>query len=551
MDYSLAYQKAIEDPSSYWDYFANKLKWREKWSNTLLGRKWFVNGRANIAENSLSHEGKALIWFGEGGAKREITYAELRGIVDSIASTLKSKGVKEGDRVAIYMPNIPEAIASILACAKIGSVYTLLFAGLGEEAISSRLADLNPKIIISTEKSSMRGKEIKLFDLGGINLPRGLEPSDLNLPYYYPESNEPLKIMYTSGTTGRPKGIVLPHGSWMVGDYNVFDIMFSLREGDVVFTTADVGWITFSRIMYGTLIHGGTLAFMEGAPDFPRDRIPRIVDDVNPKVFFTSPTLIRLLAKLDVKPRRIEYVATAGEIMNEEAWKFAESFADNVTDVYGQTEAGYIVGTPFALGVEPKKGFAGVPFPGVVLETVDEQGKPSSPGILLVKTPFPTQFLGVNNNPRKYEEYFSLGGHNTGDIAIIEHNYVKIVGRSDDMIKVAGHRLTSGEIEALISSIPGVVEVAAIGIPDEVKGEKIVIFYVGDPAVDIKGEVRKKLGQIYVIDKVYNVERLPKSRSGKIVRRALKDLMSGREIDKTILEDPEVLSEIKAKITSS
>ncbi|AWR97912.2 AMP-binding protein [Acidianus sulfidivorans JP7] len=553
MDYKTAYDLAIENPDKYWSIFSSKLEWFKKWDKAL-DNKWFINGETNIALNSLNHSGKALIWYGEEGKTQELTYSELDNLSSLIAGKLKSLGVNRGDKVAIYMPNSIEAIASVLACAKIGAIYTLIFAGLGEEAIKNRLNDFKPKILIKASYTNRRGKRIPLYFDGDIVFDRestfDFDTKEKN--YERIESNEPLKVMYTSGTTGKPKGIILPHGAWMVGDYTVFDIMFSLKPKDVVFTTADIGWITFSRIMYATLLHGGTLVFMEGAPDYPKDRIPKIIEETKPKLFFTSPTLLRLLRKLEVKIPKVEYSATAGEIMDEETWNYT-NYADKFTDVYGQTELGYVVGVPFALGVEAKKGYAGVPFPGVVLDTLDDEGKHTdNVGYLMVKSKFPTQFIGVLNNEIKYKEYFKFGYHDTGDLAIIRDNYIKIVGRADDMIKIAGHRITSGEVESVISEIPGVIEVAAIGIPDEIKGEKLIIFIVGNANEnEVKERVRKELGSIYVIDKVYNVPRLPKSRSGKIVRRALRDVLLGRSFDSTLLEDPEVLKEIEYIITNN
>ena len=545
MDYKTAYNLALENPEKYWDPFASSLKWFKKWDKTL-DNKWFIGGKTNIAMNSLNHSGKALIWYGEKEV-REISYTDLDKLSRLIAGKLIDLGVKRGDRVAIYMPNMIETIASILACARLGAVYSLIFAGLGYEAVKSRVEDFKPKVIIKANKTYRRGKEIPLYLEGNIVFDRDKEFDYDNeySGYEEIESNEPLKVMYTSGTTGKPKGIILPHGAWMVGDYTVFDIMFSLKGGDVVFTTADVGWITFSRIMYATLLHGGTLVFMEGAPDYPKDRIPKIIDETNPKLFFTSPTLLRLLVKLGVKIPRVEFAATAGEIMDEKSWDYV-SFADKYTDVYGQTELGYVVGIPFSMGVETRKGYAGVPFPGAVLDTVDENGKHvDGVGYLVMKSKFPTQFIGVLNNEEKFKEYFKLGSHFTGDLAIISGDYIKIVGRADDMIKIAGHRITSGEVESVISEIPGVVEVAAVGVPDEIKGEKLDIFVVGDVSEDqVRAKVRESLGPIYVIDKVFKVNRLPRSRSGKIVRRALRDVIVGNKFDETMLEDPEVLKEI-------
>ncbi|AOL16941.1 AMP-dependent synthetase [Sulfolobus sp. A20] len=566
MDYVTLYNYALQKPDKYWESYANRLYFEKKWERAIQRNeklpiaKWFVNGLTNISYNSLSHSGKAIIFYHENGKRRDLTFNELNDLSSRIAGLLLDKGLKKGDRIAIYMPNMIETIATILASARLGVIYSLIFAGLGIQAINNRLNDLKPKLVISTDKTIRRGKEIKLYtELSDIIIKRNDE-FDYDRKYdnfEWIESNEPLKIMYTSGTTGKPKGIILPHGSWMVGDYTVFDLMFSLKPNDIVLTTTDVGWITFSRIMYGTLTHGSTLAFLEGAPDFPDNRLANIIDELQPKVLFTSPTLLRNLQKLNVKLPKVEFVATAGEIMDETAWKYALSFSDKVTDVYGQTELGYVVGYPYSLeGISPKVGYAGLPFPGSVMDTLDEAGKSvrQEVGYLVSKTPFPTQFIGVWNDNEKFLSYFKrFNYHDTGDLAIIDaEGYIKIVGRNDDMIKVAGHRITSGEVESVINSINGVVESAVVGIPDEIKGEKLVVFYVGSAEEkEIISSVKKLLGPIYVIDKVYRVERLPKSRSGKIVRRILRDILLGKEVDETILEDGEVIKEIKNEISRS
>jgi len=566
MDYYTLYQYSLEKPEDYWESYGKKLSWFSTWKEVIKKEKyiakWFVEGKTNISYNVTDiHTGKALIWYGENGKRIEVTFDELKRLSSSISKILLENGVRKGKKVAIYSPNSILTIASILGSARIGAIYTLIFAGLGIEAIKSRLEDFQPDFIITSNKTFRRGKEIPLLLQGNLNFNRDKEEEEINrlldseeVKPVEVESNEPLKVMYTSGTTGRPKGVILSHGAWMVGDYTVFDLLFGLKPGDKVLTTTDVGWITFSRIMYGTLLHGSTFIFMEGAPDYPKNRLIKIIEEEQPKVLFASPTLIRLLMKYDIKLPRVEYIATAGEIFDEKSWQYALKMADKVTDVYGQTELGYVVGIPYALeGVEAKIGYAGVPFPGVILDTVDDEGKSvrGTPGYLIAKSPFPTQFIGILNNEKKFLEYFEkFGYHDTGDVAIIDGMYIKIVGRSDDMIKVAGHRITSGEVESVVSSIEGVKDVAVIGVPDEIKGEKLIIFVVGNVDKDlVKRKVIETLGPIYVVDNVNIVERLPKSRSGKTVRRILRDILLGKEVDATILEDPEVVKEIKNEIS--
>ncbi|AHC50556.1 AMP-dependent synthetase [Sulfolobus acidocaldarius SUSAZ] len=567
MDYFTLYQLALEKPEVYWKRFSDNLTWFRPWEKVLQQKdkyryNWFVNGKTNISYNTVDrHTGTALVFFPEDSKAIYVKFEELKRIVQSISSILLKLGLRKGKRITIYSPNSIQTLSTIFASARIGAIYSLIFAGLGKEAVNSRLQDFSPDIIVTSKYTVRRGNKIPLHHKGNIMFRQKDDNEEINdllnmsedVKVEEIESSEPLKVMYTSGTTGKPKGVILPHGSWMVGDYTVFDILFGLKPTDTVFTTADVGWITFSRVMYGTLLHGSTFGFMEGAPDNPIDRLVKIIDEIRPKVFFTSPTLLRMLRRYEIRIPRVEYIATAGEIFDEQTWEYAKRFADRVTDVYGQTELGYIIGTPYTLdGVETKPGYAGVPFPGAVVDTLDEDGRSvkGNPGYLVCKTPFPTQFTGILNDEERFLSYFKkFGYHDTGDVAILEGNYVKIVGRADDMIKVAGHRITSGEVENVIMEIDGVKDVAVVGIPDEVKGEKLIVFVVGNVNQDeITLKVRDSLGPIYIIDKIYYVKRLPKSRSGKVVRRALRDLLIGKQIDSSMLEDPEVIEEIKNDI---
>jgi len=565
LDYYTLYKFSIDRKEEYWSQVAEKLYWFKRWKVAYRKEQfrgiWFEGGLTNISYNSIDRNtGTAIIWQSEDGKLEEFSYQEVKRLVESSANLLKSKGLEKGKKVSLYMPNIPETLFLMLGAARIGVIYSLIFAGLGRDAIMYRIKDFSPDLVITVDYTIRRGVKIPLHtDLGNMILKRDNIRDEIikyeervnAIPI---EANEPLKVMYTSGTTGKPKGAILPHGAWMVGDYSVFNVIFNLKPNDIVLTTADVGWITFSRIFYGTLLHGSTFAFLEGAPDYPRERIAKLIDTLQPKVFFTSPTFLRLLLKYDIKIPKVEFIAVAGEIFDEKSWEYAERFADKVTDIYGQTELGYVIGIPYSLdGVRARKGFAGVPLPGAVIEIVDDKGnkvREGEVGYLVAREPFPTQFIGIYNNQAKYLEYFEkFGCHNTGDLALMQEEYIKIVGRDDDMIKIAGHRITSGEVEDIVTKIPGVIEAAAVGIPEEIKGEKLVIFVVGNVKEDeVKRRVRESLGSIYIVDKVYNVERLPRSRSGKILRKILKDLIMNKPIDRSILEDPETVKEIEEKI---
>ncbi len=601
-DYESVYAYSIRDPEGFWGQIANELIWFEPWERVreinLPNHKWFVGGKTNITVNALDRHADswrrnkvAIIWLSEDGQEQVATYGQLRDRVNQFANALKSKGIKKGDRVVIYMPLTIEGIIAMLACARIGAIHSVVYAGMGAGALMSRILDSKAKMVICADIGYRRGKVVRLKatvdeavkDLDFVEhiiVLRRQEPKiELNeweedfwellrnhSHHCKPEimdSEDPLFILYTSGTTGKPKGVVHVHGGFMVGTYYLTKAFFDVKDKDVYWSTSDIGWIVgHSYIVYGPLCAGATVLVREGAPDYPHPGVVwEMVQKYGVSVMFTAPTAIRMfmrfgeehIKKYDRSTLRI--LASAGEPLNPEAWSFAQKviLEDNghCIDNFWQTEvASPILGTMPSMPNKP--GRAGKPMPGVVADVVDDKGDPvpaGQGGNLVLRQPLPYMMRTIYGDPERYKEVWNVipNCYFTGDVAVCdEEGYFSVLGRTDDVLNVAGHRIGTADIENALVSHPAIAEAAAIGIPDEVKGEAIKVFVVlradKSPSEGLRKtiiqHVRHELGPIATPKFVEFVDKLPKTRSGKIMRRLLRAQELGLEIgDTSTLED--------------
>ncbi len=602
-DYDSLYQESIRDREAFWARVAEELHWFKKWDKVLEWNypyaKWFVNGKTNITYNCLDRHvqaGKrnkvAYIFVDEDGREKKITYGELLELVNRIANGLKSLGVRKGDRVSIYMPNTIEAIACMLACARIGAIHSVVFAGFSEGALRLRIEDAKAKVVLTASYTKRRGKKIDLFATaqraidglgfvekvvvwdrdgdvlngsGGlfVSFDELIKNSSPNCEPVEMDAEDPLFILYTSGTTGKPKGVLHTTGGYMVGTYFTTKITFDLHEDDIYWCTADIGWITgHSYIVYGPLANGATSVITEGAPDYPDPgRWWSYVEKYRVNVFYTAPTAIRMFmrygeqwpAKYDLSSLRI--LGSVGEPINPEAWHWYYKHIGRencaIVDTWWQTETGmHMITTIPAYPAKPGK--AGKPYFGIEVAVVDSQGKelpPNTVGNLVIKTPWPSMLRTCWGEPERYEKYWNTipGYYLAGDLATYdEEGYIMILGRADDVLNVAGHRIGTMEVESAIVDHPAVAEAAVIGKPHEIKGESIKAFVILKKGVEptdhlkeeIKQHVRQILGAIAVPDEIEFVEKLPKTRSGKIMRRVLKAQELGLPVgDISTLED--------------
>jgi len=609
------YEAAAADPVGFWSAFARELRWNRPWSAALEGEgpgaRWFVGGQINACVNCVDRHAEgpaaarpALIWEGEPGDRRTWTYADLHREVNRLGNALRGLGVRRGDRVAIYMPVVPEAIAAMLACARIGAVHNVVFGGFSAEALRDRINDAGATLLITASGGFRRGNRIPLkrfadealagapsvrqvlvFDRGdgpfemtpgrdhdyatvvsGAGETCAPEPMD---------SNDPLFVLYTSGTTGKPKGIVHGTGGYLTGTYATTRWVFDLREDDVFWCTADIGWITgHSYVVYGPLAAGATQVIYEGAPDWPsRDRFWDLCARHGVTVFYTAPTAIRAFmkwgeawpAKHDLS--RLRLLGTVGEPINPEAWTWYQRTIGGgrcpIVDTWWQTETGQILITPLPGLTTTKPGSATRPFPGVHAEIVDEAGRPVpvGGGYLVLRGAWPAQTLGIWGDEERfiqtYWSRFDRATYFTGDGAKRdEDGYFWIMGRVDDVINVAGHRLGTMEIESALVDHPAVAEAAVIGVPHEIKGTAVVAFVSlrdGRPmtpelAREVQAHVVTKIGALARPEEILFAADLPKTRSGKIMRRLLRDIAEGKALgDTTTLADPAVVRALKAK----
>jgi acetyl-CoA synthetase len=613
-EYERIYRESLEQPEKFWAGIANELHWFKKWDRVLEWdcpwAKWFIGGQINLSYNCLDRhvEGgrknkAAIIWESEPGEIRIFTYQQLHREVQKFANVLKSLGVKKGDRVAIYMGMTPELPIAMLACARIGAPHTVVFGGFSSHALVDRITDSQAVAVITQDGSYRRGAEVKLFPAveealkscpsvksvivyqrtnASINMQSArdhwwhelMAKASDDCPAEPLDAEHPLYILYTSGTTGKPKGVVHTTGGYSVGTYITTKWVFDLKDEDIYWCTADIGWVTgHSYIVYGPLQNGATTVMYEGAPNFPeQDRFWSIIDRHQVSIFYTAPTAIRTFVKWgDEWPKRhkldsLRLLGTVGEPINPEAWMwYREVIGHNrcpITDTWWQTETGHIMIAPIPGAVATKPGSATRPFPGVVAEIVNMQGQPvpdGSGGFLVVKQPWPGMLRTIYGDPDRYvQQYWSQipGMYFTGDGARKDKDgYFWIMGRVDDVINVSGHRLSTMEVESALVAHPDVAEAAVVGRPDELKGHAISAFvsleHGKKPSPELKEELRrwvtKEIGALARPDDIRFTDSLPKTRSGKIMRRLLRELATNGEVkgDVTTLEDLSIIARLK------
>ena len=607
-------KKAESNFVSFWDEQAKNLTWFSPWSKTLDWQppfaKWFVGGTINASYNALDvHQDSkfdkpAIIWEGENGESRIITYRDMLIQVQKFSNVLKSLGVKKGDRVTIYLPMVPELPIAMLACARIGATHTVVFSGFSAISLRDRISDSKSKIVITADGGYRRGKIIKLKEIIDeaikdfdsvehvIVLERAKNKISMSSKDKFwndlmkdasdscdaekLDSNHPLFILYTSGTTGKPKGVLHGTGGYLTHLYSTFKWAFDIKDSDVFFCTADIGWVTgHSYVVYAPLLHGATEIMYEGAPDYPdMSRMWNILQKYKVTIFYTTPTTLRMFMKFgddipnsfDLSSLRL--LGTVGEPINPEVWRWYFKIIGKekcpIIDTWWQTETGGMLISPLP-GLETiplKPGSATLPIPGINIAVVDEDGRdvPSNTkGYLVIKNPWPGMFLTLWGDDEKYTDvYWSKYDdcYYSGDYALKDDDgYFWLLGRADDVLKVAGHRIGTIELESCIVSHNHVAESAVCGIPDEVKGEVIVAFVVLNQGValsfnDLKHElvdkIRQDIGAIATPKQIYFVSKLPKTRSGKIMRRLLKAIANNEKIgDVSTLEDDSVVTEVQ------
>jgi acetyl-CoA synthetase len=617
------YQKAQADRLGFWEEQARALEWLRPWSSvlewTLPHAKWFVGGKLNVSANCLDRHlsgprrnKAALIWEGEPGDRRTLTYWELSREVNRAAGALRKLGVNRGDRVAIYLPMIPEAAIAMLACARIGAVHSVVFGGFSAESLRDRINDAGAVALITADGGYRRGQVLPLKRfadeaLAGCATIRNVlvvrrRPGsegdeswapmqegrdhwwqrmlDDATPVTAPEAMDAedlLFILYTSGTTGKPKGIVHTTGGYLTQVAATTRYVFDLREEDVFWCTADIGWVTgHSYVVYGPLANGATVFMYEGAPDWPeRDRFWSMVERHGVTVFYTAPTAIRAFMKWGTQhPGRhdlstLRLLGSVGEPINPEAWIWYHEQIGKarcpIVDTWWQTETGGIMITPLPGVTTTKPGSATVPFPGISAELVDTEGRPieRGGGFLTLTEPWPGMLRTIYGDDERYRETYWTrfpGRYFAGDGAKLdEDGYWWILGRVDDVLNVAGHRIGTMEVESALVDHPMVAEAAVVGRTHDLKGHALAAFVTlkegNTPSAALKGELKehvtKKIGAIARPDDIFFSADLPKTRSGKIMRRLLKDIAEGRVLgDTTTLADPNVVAKLKDQYES-
>lgn len=600
------YRYSIENMEIFWNFHAEVIPWFKKWDKVLENKhpfyRWFVGGYLNASYVCLdqhietSRKDKvAYYWENELGHKEAVSYYELYIRVNNFANFLKNLGVKKGDVVIIYMPMIIDTIVAMLAVARLGAIHSVVFSGFSKNSIIDRIEDSKAKYIITASCTYRRGKEIDLLStiksIDNQNIRKVIVldrkgdfvesdkfikwPKNSGFTYVSPEiveSNDPLFVLYTSGTTGKPKGIVHSTGGYLVYVTNTLKWTFNVGEDNVWWCTADVGWITgHSYVVYSPLALGITSFIYEGVPDYPDpSKWWELIEKYRITDFYTSPTALRMLMKFGLdylKKHDLSYLrmlGSVGEPINPEVWEW---FYINVggakcpiIDTWWQTETGGFMIAPF-MGILPlRPGFASLPLPGILADVVDDQGNslpPNTKGYLVIRNPWPGMFLTILNDEEKYKEiYWSKfeGMYYPGDYAIRgQDGYFQLLGRADEVIKIAGHRIGTFEIESAILENDFVAEAAAVGVSDPVKGEVVAAFVTLKQGINkddelkqkIISKVRELIGPVVVFSSIFFVDKLPKTRSGKIMRRLLKNVLMGKELgDITTLEEEASIEEI-------
>ncbi|MEW6068639.1 MAG: acetate--CoA ligase [Nitrospirota bacterium] len=609
-------REAISNFEIFWEKEAEKIPWFKRWETVLEWEypfaKWFVGGMLNASYGCIDahlHSWRknkvAIYWEDEQGNTKSYSYAQLHREVNKLSSILKNIGVKKGDIVVLYLPMVPELVFSMLATVRIGAIHTVVFSGFSSQALADRINDTGAKVLITADFGIRRGKLVPLKEIVDkalditpsiqkvilitrtqekVNIREGRDLLYSELlkdaeNYVEPEpveSTHPLYILYTSGTTGKPKGIVHSTGGYLVYNHSTYKWVFDISDESIYWCTADVGWVTgHSAIVYAPLLHGATIIIYEGAPDYPYlDRWWEIIEKYRVTIFYTSPTALRMFIRFGeewIKKHdlgSLKILGSVGEPINPEVWEWYYRNVGNercpIVDTWWQTETGGMMISP-APGIELiplKPGSATLPLPGIDADVVDEAGNPvphGTKGYLVVKKPWPGMLMGIYKDPDRYKEtYWSKfkGMYYPADYAMKdEEGYFWLLGRADEILKVAGHRIGTAEIESVVVTEPFAAEAAVVGTSDPVKGEAIVIFvilkkgYAPDDNLKKKiiDSVRTQIGPFATPQEIYFVEKLPKTRSGKIMRRILKAIIHDKPIgDITTLEDEASVEEIKS-----
>jgi acetyl-CoA synthetase len=615
------YEKAAKDPEAFWAGFARELEWIKPFTTTLEWNppdaKWFADGKLNASASCLDRHIRtarrnkaAFIWEGEPGDRRTLTYFDLYRQVCQFANVLKSLGVKKGDRVALYLPLIPELAISMLACARIGAVHSVVFGGFSAESLRDRINDSQCRVLVTADGGWRRGQVVPLKQtadealqdtpsiehvvivqrLHGSPLPvhvqegrdhwyhRLMQEASYTCEPEVMDAEDMLYILYTSGTTGKPKGIVHTTGGYLTGVYATTKLVFDLKDDDVYWCTADIGWVTgHSYVVYGPLANGATVVMYEGAPDWPqKDRLWEIVERYGVTIFYTAPTAIRAFmkwgnewpAKHDLSSLRL--MGSVGEPINPEAWVWYHLHIGNsrcpIVDTWWQTETGAIAITPLPGITRTKPGSATHAFPGFSAEILNDKGErvPVGGGLLAITKPWPSMLRTIYGDHERYvQQYWSRWRRDvyfTGDGAKRDdEGYFWLLGRVDDVLNVAGHRIGTMEVESALVDHPKVAEAAVVGRPHDIKGQALSAFVTVKEGVtasesladDLKKHVAHKIGAIARPDDIIFAADLPKTRSGKIMRRLLRDIAEGKALgDTTTLADPTVVAKLKEQYES-